>query len=82
MEVTDLDFQYHFGHFDLEFLEMWFVCVTTCNGFELESPNLHQIYILGFSRLLLKMEVTGIDLQGYLAIIPIKKTAFNVALAN
>ena len=80
MEVIDLDLQNHFGHFDLEFLEMSLVCVITCNGFELESPNLHQICILGFSQLLLKMEVIGHDLQGHLAIIPIQETAFNDAL--
>ena len=50
------------------------------NEFELESPNLHQICSLGFSQLLLKIEVTDLDLQGYLAIIPIQETAFNVAL--
>ena len=80
MEVIDLDLQDHFGHFDSEFLEIWFVCVITCNGFELESLNLHQIYILGFSWLLLKMEVIELDLQGHLAIIPIQETAFNSAL--
>ena len=76
----DLYLQDHFGHFDLEFLEIWLVCVMTCNGFELESPNLHQICILGFSHLLLKMEVIDLDLQGHLAIIPIQETAFNIDL--
>ena len=77
MEVIDLDLQ---DHFDLEFLEIWLVCVITCDGFELESPNLHQICILEFSPLLLKMEVIDLDLQGHLAIILIQETAFNVAL--
>ena len=77
MGVIDLDLQGHFGHFDKEFLEMWLVFVTTYNGFELESPNLHQICILGFSRLVLKMEVIDIDLQG-LAIVSTQETAFNV----
>ena len=64
MVVIDNDLQDHFGHFDVEFLEIWLVCVITCNGFELESPNLHQICILGFSQLLFKMEVMDLDLQG------------------
>ena len=38
------------------------------NCFELKSPNLHQIYILGFSQLALKMWVIDLDLQGRLAI--------------
>ena len=80
MEVIDLDLQDHFGHLDLKFLEIWLVCVITCNGFELESPNLHQICIFGFFRLLLKMEVIEIDLQGHLAIIPIQETGFIIAL--
>ena len=76
MEVIDLDLQ---GHFDLEFLEIWLVSVITYNGFELESPNLHQICIFEFSELVLKMEVIDIDLQG-LAIVSTQETAFNVAL--
>ena len=39
--------------------------MLTCN-FELESPNLHQIGILGNSQLVLKMGVTDFDLQGHL----------------
>ena len=33
MEVIDLDPQGHFGHFDLEFQEIWLVCMITCNGY-------------------------------------------------
>ena len=62
----------------LKFLEIWLVSVITCYGFELESPNLHQICILGFSQLVLKMEFIDIDLQG-LAIVSTQETAFNVA---
>ena len=80
MEVIDLDPQGHFGHFDLEFYEICLVCVITCNGFELESPNLHQICILGFSELVLIMGLIDLDLQGHLAIILTQETAFNVAL--
>ena len=76
----DLDLQGHFGHFDLKFLEIWLVSVITCNRFELESQNLHQTCILGFSQLVLKMEVIDLDLKG-LAIISTQETAFNVALA-
>ena len=55
------------------------VGAITCNGFELESPNLLQIYILGFFQLVLKMGVIDIDFQGHLAIAT-HETAFNVAL--
>ena len=55
--------------------------MITCNGFELESPNLYQICILGFSQLVLKMEVIDHDLQG-LAIVSTQETAFNVALVH
>ena len=69
IEIIDLELQGHFGHFDSEPVEIWFVSVITCNGFELESANLHQIGILGFSQLVLKMEVIDLDLQGHLVII-------------
>ena len=36
------------------------------NGFELQSLNLQQICISGFSRLVLKMGVIDLDLQGLL----------------
>ena len=68
MEVIDCGLQGNFGDFYLEFWEMWLVCVITCNAFLLKSQNLHQIYILGFSQLVLKMGVIDIDLQGPLAI--------------
>ena len=51
----------------------------TCNGFELESSSLHQICILVFSQLELKMEVIDLNLQGYLAI-STQETTFNVTL--
>ena len=54
--------------------------MITCNGFELESPNLHQICILGFSHLVLKMGVIDIDLQGQLAIISTQERAFDIFL--
>ena len=53
--------------------------MITCNGFKLESPNSHQICILGFSQLVLKMGVIDLDLQGHLAIISTQETAFNFA---
>ena len=80
MEVIDRDIQGHFGHFVLELLQIWLVCMITNNGFELESPNLHQICILGYSQLVLKKEDINLDLQHYLAIISTQETAFNVAL--
>ena len=73
MEVIDHDLQGHFGHFDSEFKEFWLVRPITFNRFELESPNLHQICILGFSQLVLKMGGIDFDLQGHLAISTHKK---------
>ena len=64
VEVIDIDLQGHFGHFDLEFMEIWLVHAMTCNGFELQSPNLHQTCILGYSQLVLNLEVIDLDLQG------------------
>ena len=46
----------------------WHSACPRDNCFELKSPNLHQIYILGFSQLALKMWVIDLDLQGRLAI--------------
>ena len=63
MEVIEFGLQVHFGHFDSEFLEIWFVSAITCHRFGLESPNLHQTCILGYSRLVLKMEVIEFGLQ-------------------
>ena len=54
--------------------------MITCNGFELESPNLYQICILVFSQLVLKIGVIDIDILGPLAIILTEETAFNIAL--
>ena len=79
MKVIGRDLQGHFGHFDLEFLEILLVSMITCNGFEPEPPNLLQICIVGFAQLVLKMEVIDLDLQG-LAIISTQEIAFNVAL--
>ena len=49
--------QGHFDQFDLEFYAIGLVRVITWNGFELKSSNLHQIWILGFSKLVSKMGV-------------------------
>ena len=81
MEVIDLDLQGHFGCFDSELLELRLVHTVTFYGFEIESPNLHQMCILGFSQLVLKMGGIDLDLQGHLAI-STHKTAFNVALVH
>ena len=49
LKMGVIDLQDHLGHFDLELSEIQLVRAITCNGFELQSPNLHQICILGFS---------------------------------
>ena len=82
MEVIDLDRNGNFGHFDLEFYEFWLVRAITCNGFKLESPNLHQICILGFAQLVLKMGVIHFDLRGPLAISTQETAAFNIAFVH
>ena len=81
MEVIDLDLQGNFGCFDSELLEFGLARTVTFYGFELESLNLHQICILGFSQLVLNMGGIDLDLQGHLAI-STHKTAFNVALEH
>ena len=69
MGVIDFDLQGHIDHFDLELLEIQLVHVMTCNRFELQSPILQQICILGFSKLVSKIWDIDLDLQGYLAIL-------------
>ena len=39
--------------------------MITCSGFELESSHLHQICLLGFSQLILKIGVIDLDLQSH-----------------
>ena len=41
------------------------VILSVTQRFELESPNLHQTRILGYFRLLLKIEVIDLELQGH-----------------
>ena len=65
MEFIDLQLQGHFGHSDLEFLEIWLVRMITRHRFRLESPILHKTCILGYFRLVLKMEVIDPDLQSH-----------------
>ena len=62
MEVSDLDLQGHFGHFASELQEIWNVQAITRPKFGLKSPNLHQTYIMGYSRLALKMGVIDLNL--------------------
>ena len=65
MKIIDFVIQGHFGNFDLELYEIWLVCAITHHRFELESPNLHQPYIFGYSQMVLKMKVIDLDLQGH-----------------
>ena len=66
MEVIDRDLQ---GHFDSKFCEIQFVYAITRNGFELESPKMHQMCILGFPQLVMKMGVIYLDFKGHLTIL-------------
>ena len=45
--------------------ELYFVRMLTRDRLELGSPNLLQTCILGYSRLLLKIEVNDLDIQGH-----------------
>ena len=45
--------------------KLYFVRTITRHRFELESPNLHQSCIMGYSRLVLKIEVIDLDLEGH-----------------
>ena len=65
MEVVDFDIKDHFGHFDSEFYEIGHVRVMTRHRHGLQSPNLHQTCILGYSQLVLKINVIDLDLQGH-----------------
>ena len=58
----------------------FFFHVLTCNGFELKSPNLHQMCILRFLWLVLNTGIIDLDLQGHLAISGFQETAFNITL--
>ena len=69
-EVIDHDLQSQLRHFDSKVVEIWLFHTIDFNGFELESPNFHQICILGLSQPVLKMSVIDLDLQGHLAISP------------
>ena len=80
MEVIDHDLQDHFGYFHLELEKIWLVHAIISHRYGLQSPNSHQTCMLGYSQLLLKMEVIDLDLQDHLAIILIQETAFSVAL--
>ena len=52
----------------LSVCKLCLLCVITRHRFGLESPNVHQTWILGYSRQVLKMEVIDLDLQVILAI--------------
>ena len=43
--------------------KLYFVCTITRHRFELESQNLHQACIMGYSRLVLKIGIIEFDLQ-------------------
>ena len=43
--------------------------MTCCNGYQLQSPNLHQTCIIKCPRLVLKMGVIDLEFEGHLAIL-------------
>ena len=65
MGSIDLDLQGHFGLKLIDFRKFELVRAITRQGFELESPFLHRMCILGPFRTLLKMGSIDLDLQGH-----------------
>ena len=65
MGSIDLDLQGHFGLKLTDFRKFELVCAITRQGFDLESPFLHRMCILGPFRTLLKMGSIDLDLQGH-----------------
>ena len=65
MGLIDLDLQGHFGLKLVNFRKFELVCAITRQGFELESPFLHIMCILGPFSALLKMGLIDLDLQGH-----------------
>ena len=66
--VIDLELQVNFGHFDLKFYENRFVRAIARHKFGLESTNLQQTCILGYSCLVLKIGVIDLYLQSHFGI--------------
>ena len=63
MGCIDLEFQGHLGHFDAVLYENWLDWIITCNGFQLQWPNVNQICNLINSQLVMNMGIIEIDLQ-------------------
>ena len=72
MAVFDLDLQGHFGLKLSKSAQKELVRTITLHAFELGSPDLHQICILGLSRTLLKMALIERDIQGHLGAITVE----------
>ena len=51
--------------FSKDVCELYLVHTITRHRFKLESSNVHQTCILGYSQLVLKIEVIDLDLQGH-----------------
>ena len=76
MVSIDLDLQGHLGLKRPKSAQNGLVTVITRHAFDLGSPNLHQMCILGPSRRLLKMVLIDLDLQAYLGL-KLSKSAKN-----
>ena len=64
MALVDLDV---YALKQSKLVENGLFCVITRHAFDLGSPNLHQMCILGPSRTLLKFVLIDFDLQGHLS---------------
>ena len=68
MVLIDLDLQGHLGLKLPKLAQNGLVTAITRHAFMVESPNLHQMCILGPSRTVLKMVMIDLDLQGHLGV--------------
>ena len=65
MGPIDHDLQGHLGLKLTDFRKFELVCAITQQGFDLETPFLHRMCILGPIRILFKMGSIDFDLQGH-----------------
>ena len=56
--------------------KLYFVRMITHHRFELESPDVHQTCIMGYSQLILKLRVIDLDLQGHFGSLPLNSRKF------
>ena len=81
MGLIDLDLQGNFGLKRVNFRKFELVCAITRQGFDLKSPFLHRMCILGPFRTLLKMGSIDLDLQGHFGLKRVNFCKFELVCA-